>query len=533
MTITTVRPSSTVAAPAPWALFGAASHHAAHADASDATLSEATAGNSAALVMELGDIAAPAANQRIAQCRFRLRAKAINQTAADLRVRPYDPTTGKFGAEDRWTTIPQTYTDLVGAWRGFDPGPAEWTAAVVNRIRESLANYSSTWSVDVAASYFDVDVRTRPTAAVTAPTGVVSTTTQPTVTITYTDVDGDPAVAAHVFVYSAAEYGAAGFVPGQRPTYGLDPAQTVGPCTWYKDVGAFSGGSVNVPVEVPLVNGTSYRAYAIVGKSFTTGVWFSDFAFSAFTITLTPPTAPTSAVTYDAVNHAYSLAVSTAAPPAGATAYSAAVYRRVGSIEGGGFAGPETYDLIYTVALPLAAGTPAFTFVDRTPPRNRSVLYRLRVTATVGGSPVSSNNADTATFLVAPDKRWLLKTVSPVDGTGTNWVDANVREAPGVTVTEAQGVFRPLGRRTAVVVSSGVRGEDGGYVITVRGVAAWATARAVLTSTDPVWVSDPFGGNKFVRFTTRDWDLLGTLAAPRRPVTVSYVEVDDPRAAVT
>lgn len=523
MTVTTVRPSSTVSnGGGQWSTSPSGTHDAVQADALDTTMSMVGTGSGgAALVMELGDIAAPAANQRIAQVRFRVRASMpAGKTVADLRVRGYDPTTAHYTAEDRWTSFysnAPAWNDLVGAWRTTDPNGVEWSSAVVNRIRESLADYTpfdAGFAASVAASYFDVDVRTQGAATVTGPTGTVTTTSQPTVTTTYSDPDSQAPTLMSIRVFTQAVYSAGGF----------DPATAV--AAW-----EYQGSYVaSKQVAVPLVNATTYRAYVIIAKDFNGQAWYSPWAFSTFTISVTPPTAPTIALTFNATTHAYSLAVSTSAPPVGATAYAATLYRRVGSIDGGGFAGSETYDVIYTTALPLAAGSPAFTYIDRTAPRNRSVVYRATVTATVTGSAVTSGNTDTATQFVAPDKRWLLKTVSAADGSGTDWIDAMVREAPSVSVTESQGVFRPLGRRNAVVVTSAVHGEDGGYVVTVRGAAVWAVALAVLRSTDPVWVSDPFGGNKFVRFTGREWELLGTFASPRRPVTVSYVEVDDPRA---
>lgn len=517
MTVSVLRPDSVIqSANPPWSIIGgAASHNAAQADNSDATASRATApGGQNVLLLQLGNMGAVAANQRIAALRARLRAKGVASSATDLRAQLWDSATVGTTPEDRWTTIPTVATDLTGAWRLTDPAGAEWTKTVVDRLGLLLTPYHATTSNDVFESYVDVDLRTQLTTTVTAPTGTITTTSQPNVNLSLSDPDGQSPTLMTIRVFTQAVYSAGGF----------DPATSTA-AVW-----EFSGTYTGIKqIGTPLANSTTYRAYATVAKDFNGQSWYSAWAFSTFTISITPPTAPTISLTANATLQQYSVAVSTSAPPVGATAYAATVWRRVGSVDGGGYAAADPWEKVYATALPLSAGAPAFTFVDRTPPRNRSVTYRATVTATVSSNLVTSNNTDTAAQLVAPDKRWLLKSVSPADGSGTDWIGASVLHGPAVSVAESQGVYRPLGRRGAVVVSSGVHGEDGSYAVTVYGAAEWASAKAVLTSPDPVWVSDPFGGNKFVRFTSRDWELLGTFAVPRRPVTVSYVEVDDPR----
>lgn len=141
-------------------------------------------------------------------------------------------------------------------------------------------------------SDFTVTAGAAPAVTVTTPTGTVTDTNQPVVAWTYSDTENDPQANYQVRVFTAAQYGIGGF----------DPA--VSPSTW--DSGVVSSVTArNVQVGSVLTNGTSYRAYVRSGQS---GSQFSAWAFSAFTVSLTPPGTPVLTVTLDNPNNRVTLA---------------------------------------------------------------------------------------------------------------------------------------------------------------------------------------------------------------------------------
>lgn len=117
-----------------------------------------------------------------------------------------------------------------------------------------------------------------PVVAVSAPSGVVTSTMYPTVTWSESLLAKIKQTAYRVVVYSAAQYTAGGFVPG------------VGPSTYDSGVQTGSATSFTIPISAPMLNNTNYRAYVIVT---VTGGQSSAFAFSAFSLLVLAPAQPT------------------------------------------------------------------------------------------------------------------------------------------------------------------------------------------------------------------------------------------------
>ena len=97
---------------------------------------------------------------------------------------------------------------------------------------------------------------------------------------------------------------------------------------------------------------------------------------------------------------------------------------------------------------------------------------------------------------------------------------------PDVQAEAQVGVFRPIGRDNAIVIDGGLGGWDGTYRLLVSGDAEWQAIETLIRSRVTVLVQDPFGYQKWVRFTGRSMTIDGTPSAPRRLVDVTYVEVD-------
>ena len=94
--------------------------------------------------------------------------------------------------------------------------------------------------------------------------------------------------------------------------------------------------------------------------------------------------------------------------------------------------------------------------------------------------------------------------------------------------TEQVGIYRPLGRTKAVVISSAISGNDGTYEFVTTTSDEWDDLFVVLTYQGVIFVIDPLGRTKYVRFLTRRWRETGPVDNLQRFVTVDYVEVDEP-----
>jgi hypothetical protein len=248
-----------------------------------------------------------ASNERIKQVRVRGRVRmnsAVPGYGATITATIRDPKSGlgrggQVYAEadpprDAWfTSNASTFQNRTGAWRTTPPpnDGDEWTKAILDRCEIECVWYHTGTASEVnlllSELYVDIDRRTRPTVSAVTASGQ-DVTTRPTVGWTYNpNADGDRQVAYQVRVFSAAQYGAAGF------------SADTSPATW--DSGERAGSSTNLDVEADLLNGVTYKVYARAAQDFNGSRWYSTWvASSAFTISLTPPPAPVLSVTSDA-----------------------------------------------------------------------------------------------------------------------------------------------------------------------------------------------------------------------------------------
>ena len=103
-----------------------------------------------------------------------------------------------------------------------------------------------------------------------------------------------------------------------------------------------------------------------------------------------------------------------------------------------------------------------------------------------------------------------------------------VRQPLSHKIDESMGIFVPLGGSKKVVVSAAVYGDDGDYEIMTTGETEWATLLAILTYQGILFVQDPLGRSKYVRFTQRSWVESGKISNLIRTTKISYVEVSAP-----
>lgn len=235
------------------------------------------------------------ASQRIKSAKIRLRGKQNVATTYPVtcKVALRNPVVGKIDYTESFIATSTAYKDFEGVLRtkpppGMPDGSA-WTLAsghltqVYGRFYD--AKISSTVSVGFQLSelYLDFDIRTLPTVTPVTVTGNDSSTS-PTVDWTFNaNADGDKQKQYRVKVFSAAQYGAAGFNP-----------ETSVP-VW--DSGNLTGSATSAVVGASLLNGVTYKAYVRVAID-VNGIWWTGYtASSAFVIQLTPLPTPTMTVT--------------------------------------------------------------------------------------------------------------------------------------------------------------------------------------------------------------------------------------------
>lgn len=158
------------------------------------------------------------------------------------------------------------------------------------------------------------------------------------------------------------------------------------------------------------------------------------------------------------------------------------------------------------------------------------VARRYRVRATTADVTSAWSSSSTATF--APTKVWVKDPLHP---------ERNVTVVP-ITLElgnlEPQGVYHPIGRRTAVVVSEGVRGVEGEVAFQVDGRAARLALEALVLSGNTLLVQDVLVGRQwFLKLGERHaWERLRAQPAagdvsPVRDLHIysnSAVEVERP-----
>ena len=161
------------------------------------------------------------------------------------------------------------------------PNGAAWSQTLIDNLVAKFSDNGLT-SVDrtnVYEMYIDVVTTARPTVTVTAPSGSITATSFPSVVWSYADADGDPQSAYEIKIFDAATYGASGFSP-----------DTSTPVVETGIVTSSNGGQT---LEADLANTTTYRAYVRVAQLSNGNNFFSEYAYSQFSLAVDAPANPT------------------------------------------------------------------------------------------------------------------------------------------------------------------------------------------------------------------------------------------------
>jgi hypothetical protein len=177
------------------------------------------------------------------------------------------------------------------------PNGEAWSQTLIDNLVVKFAD-NATASGDRAGLYelfVDVVTTTQPTVTVTAPTSTITDTTFPSVVWTYVDADGDPQNAYEIKVFDSATYGGASFDEDTST-----PTVTTGIVT------SSNNGQT---LEADLADGTTYRAYVRVAQLLNGSNYFSDWAYSQFTIDVEAPATPLITAFYDSEEGAVTVTV--------------------------------------------------------------------------------------------------------------------------------------------------------------------------------------------------------------------------------
>lgn len=283
-----------------------------------------------------------------------------------------------------------------------------------------------------------------PTATVTAPSGTVTNTSFPTITWTYADTEGEAQTAYEARIYMQAD------IPGNTFT-GFDPDTTTVVPRYAS--GIVSGSAASQAISSSLLNANNFRAYVRVRQGGTTQSW-GPWGFSAFTLSLTQPTAPTLGLT--ATNSNTDKVTITITPP-GSTPVAISYYALERSMDNSVW---ETRRL-FTVGNVLDTSDnithtgSAITLVDHEVPLHRTVYYRVVSVSLSLGTPVSSVFAS-GTTLLDHNKVWVKDPLNPARNQSfpveDGWLEINHRRV--------RTPLEPLSRTKPVILRGTQKGDS-------------------------------------------------------------------------
>jgi hypothetical protein len=177
------------------------------------------------------------------------------------------------------------------------PNGQVWTQTLIDNLVVKFTDnaIASGDRATLVELFVDVVTTNRPTVTVTAPSGTVTDTTFPSITWTYADADGDIQSAYEIKVFDFATYNGATFdVNTSTPTV---------------TTGVVTSTNNGQTLEADLADGTTYRAYVRVAQLLNGANYFSDWAYSEFTIDVDAPATPLITAFYDETNDAIVLTV--------------------------------------------------------------------------------------------------------------------------------------------------------------------------------------------------------------------------------
>lgn len=501
MTLIVVRPNATPTGASNFTIFGgSATINAALADDNDATYVQKGVTGNGAVIVGFGTTSL-LSSVRVKQVRLRARVSCPT-SASRLNVTPVVRVDGVnySGSAIAFGGI-YTLATYVGAYFTTAPDGQAWDQDRIDGLRAQIMDTKTSSNLSfVYELYFDIETTTQPTVTVSNPTGTVTTTSQPDVSWSYADADGSEQEYYRIRVFSSAVYAAPGF----------DPISSTS--TW--DSGVVASSDNSAAISDYLTNGT-WRAYVTVAKTVSGVPFYSGYNYSQFILATVPPTTPTVQATYNSANNRVTLSMAGATVAGNFDSQEFTVQRSAdsgvtwGSVVGG-------TDLVVD-------GTGAAVLFDYGSPRGITALYRVRSVGLLSGDSVATVWSATDPVAVTNDGTWWLKSVTtPALNTGGLRVAAGFESTP----VEQVGVFHPLGRVSAVVVSSGLQGEDGKIKITAVGMAEFNAVWSLVTTLNTLLIQSPIPTQKTIRAIDRSFTRGGLASNPLSEINVSFVEVE-------
>jgi hypothetical protein len=505
MAVTTVRPNATASGSTLFTLSGGAlTLHAATNDDSDSTFfsKDSSIVGQASALLDFGTTTI-SASQRVKAVRIRVR---LTTPTAAGRINVY---LGSRANNQNFfhsaLAIRGAYTSnttFTGPYQTAAPNGADWSQATIDGLRAKVTEYNDTGVLgDIKELYIDVDIVAQPTVTVSAPTGTITNSAAPDVTWAYADTDNETQAYYEIKVFTAAQYGAGGFdALTSTPTY---------------TSGEVASSDQTAVVGDLLVNGT-YRAYVRVAKVVNGSPFFSDFAFSQFTLNNTIPTVPTLSASWSSTLGKATLTVTGVAVGVGLSSQQFEVYK---SVDAG---------VTYTLVRDGYDLTPNASFeaeaVDYEAPRGVVVYYQARaIGIDASSNEFPSGYSTVQQVLITTDNTWWFKAI---ENPSINLGSVRVLGQLDTNIEEPNIVFRPLGSTLPIVVAGPLQGEDGIYQIKTITATEWDNFYPILNYQGVLLVQDPLEDQKYIRITGRTFTAEsvqdGTI---HRNIDLAYVEV--------
>lgn len=501
MAVVIVRPNATASGASNYTITGGSANiHTALSDNSDGTYIRKVNGTgTASVVLDFGTTTI-SATQTIRQVRLRGRIRT-DSTAGKLNLQLGTRVNGVnyFTSALAVRGINANPVEVIGQWYSTAPDGGAWTQTKIDNLRAQVTDYKdSTDRAYIYELYIDVDVANQATVTISAPTGTITTTAKPDVSWSITDPDGDVQSYYQVKVFNAVTYSAAGFDP------------TTATASWTS--GQVLGTDVSTTVGDYLANAT-YRCYIRTAKTINGVAFWSGWAYSTFTINLSPPTVPTLTTAYTSGENKVTLTATGAAP----TGFASQTFEIQRTADAG-----VTWSAVRYAGALVPTGSYAVSIVDNEPPRGITVGYRVRSVGTSGVNVQASAWSATTNVVTVNDGTWVFKTIQPTAIVATN---VGVIGPDDWDQPEQIGVFSPLTRTYPVVVSSALQATIGSYKIITTTSAQQTALEPLVAYQGTLLVLTPFGDQKYIRITGRKRARSGTPTVPRYEYQLDYVEV--------
>ena len=393
-----------------------------------------------------------------------------------------------------------------------NPNGGPWTQTDINNLRLYLADSSALPGATLAELYAEVITATLPTITSawtidgdTTSAYVVTTTTRPVISWTYSQAESLPQTAWAIKVFTT------------------DPGAGAAETTAALWSSSGTGTTNSATVGTDLTNGSTYYVYVKVGTSGTAGATAANYGAwvgTSFSLTLTAPTTPTlSSATWSAANQKATISVT-----GGASYAPGSQEWQLQRSDDGGTTWKYVRGATRTTAAGVAPGT--WSVDDYEPVRGGTARYRVRSVGTAGSVQLASAWTAGTNVAITAVTTWNMIALTSTGLSGSVQADVKVLGDLDLSQDEGIGVFAPQGRTRKIVIHGTITGEDGQYEILANTIATRDSMLAVINSQLNVLVIDPFGEQKYVRFTQRQIKQTGPASAPRFYITAGYVEVD-------